>query len=32
MAIVAANVDEAVAGIADGSTVLIGGLVRPGSP
>ena len=32
MAIVAANVDEAVAGIADGSTVLIGGFGTAGQP
>jgi 3-oxoadipate CoA-transferase alpha subunit len=32
MAIVAANVDEAVVGIADGSTVLIGGFGTAGQP
>jgi 3-oxoadipate CoA-transferase alpha subunit len=32
MAIVAANVDEAVAGIADGSTILIGGFGTAGQP
>ena len=32
MAVVAANVDEAVAGIADGSTILIGGFGTAGQP
>jgi 3-oxoadipate CoA-transferase alpha subunit len=32
MVIVAANVDEAVAGIADGSTILIGGFGTAGQP